>query len=404
MAAVTTVDYDHADPGVGVYGLYNDFFGIVSRVGTEPAIYGLQYKVKVTFIHTSGENIKVITPISGSAVFNPLELVKDIIRAEYGGFIIHSAPFSYNKVQVEIGAIFSTSATTPPTFEGYITDDTFYVYNGYEKPPIVANYRNPNWYDTADIKLPKILKEVYVIATGDAEMLSFLSEINWLNEGVLPAVELITDYYNEGGNLLTQTVTDLTIIPEFTGIGYWNININPTTDFGDTYSISKIKYFAGETTIYSEEITLRYFDCNPKQDPYKVLWFNKYGGLEQLYFTMKNDEDIRIKKGKKISSDGVNYEATVFDDIKNINNPNLKEYGNTAERFRTLRTDYLNQDQVNALEELYKSPIVIIKDVADNEQAVLVQDTSYKIESVKDGLVKVEVRVQIANTEPIQRQ
>lgn len=400
--AVTEVDYNYADAELGIYGLYNNFFGIAKRVGVE-TIYNLTYRVKITTVYDSEEVVKNIDPIEGFAVFNPFELIKStFFKAEYNGSTEHTQPYAYNQVRIEVGASFSTAADTPPTFEGYITNDTFQVYNGYETPPIVTNYRDPNWYNTTPIKLPKVKKELRLLE-DDVELLSFPSEID--NDiGTLEAANLVQVFYDSSDSVVLTSTTDLTIRPDLTGIGYWNININAAFVGETSYIKAYIQYFDGEAFYNSEQITIRRAECNPKQDRFRMYWVNRYGGAEYENFTLKSDEEIRITKGKRIQSDGVNYKAQTFTDIENINNPNLSEYGNTAARYRTIRTDYIEQNQVDALQELYKSPIAIMFDVNNIAQAVLIEDTNYKKGTVKDGLVSVDVRVKIANTEPIQKQ
>lgn len=396
----TTVDYKHADPELGIYALYNDFFGIANRTGA--TVFNLTYMVKVTSLYNSEFVEKPISPIGTYAVFNPFELVKEtFFKSEYIGIEEHTQPFAYNKIKVEVGASFGATANVPPTFEGYVTSDTFYVYNGYEMPPIVENYRNPNWYDTLPIKLPKVKKTLYLLES-DIELLSFPSQIQTSGMGELNAINLIQVFYDSNGNVVLTAPTGLVGRPSLFGIGYWNININAALIDGSSYLKAYIEYEDSETgeTFVSEEITIYHVPCLPKQDNHRLFFINRYGGSEYENFQLKSDEELRITKGKKIQSDGVNYLAQTFADIKNINNPNLKEFGNTAARFRTLRTNWLTQEQVDALQELYKSSVVIM----NGNQSVIVQDTSYRIERVKDGLVQVDVTVQIANNEPIQRQ
>jgi hypothetical protein len=114
----------------------------------------------------------------------------------------------------------------------------------------------------------------------------------------------------------------------------------------------KIRYTAqveGFPTYDSEVITVRRQDCNPKQSNHRLYFVNRYGGDEYQNFTMLSEQSINIKKGKRIQSDGINYKATNFSDIKNINNPNIQEFGNSATRNIVLRSDYLSQIEVDAL-------------------------------------------------------
>lgn len=118
---------------------------------------------------------------------------------------------------------------------------------------------------------------------------------------------------------------------------------------------------------------------------------------------MLSEQSLNISKGKRIQSDGINYKATTFTDIQNINNPNIQEFGNSATRNIVLRSDYLSQIEVDALAELYKSAIVVMFD-DDGTHPMVVTTTSYRIVSVQQELYKVEVNLQYANNELMQIQ
>ena len=113
---------------------------------------------------------------------------------------------------------------------------------------------------------------------------------------------------------------------------------------------------------------------------------------------MHADEELSVKRGKRIQSDGINYLATDVNSIRDINNPNLQQFSMSSTRKITLRSDYLNQGEVDALVELFKSPIVIMFDDYGTHP-MLVETPNYKITDVKKELYKVEVDLQYANNE-----
>ena len=392
----------------GIFGIYNRFAGVISVVPAK--IFKLKFRVKVTCLNdTSVTYTKDFDSIVDGgtyyATINPVQAMQLLyFGSEYTGLTEGTSERSYSGIQIEIGEVSSSSASLPPTFEGYDTDDTFYFYNGYETPPIPNCYREPNWYNTTPIKLPKVKSEIYLLP-DDVELLSMPSFLNIYSEisGGTNLNELVTKFYDSSGGLLSTSTIDLRSRPNLTGVGYWNININSfSLHDGDTsYATVNCNWLSGEEPIDSELLTLYPIQCNPKNDNYRLRWINRYGGEEFENFQLKHDKTIKIQRGKKIQSSGINYAATTFDDIENINNPNLKEFGNTYFTEYKLRSDFLTQGQLDALAELYRNNSVIMLD-GTNELPVIVQDTSYQVLDIKNKLQKVEVTVRLANLEPNQ--
>ena len=399
------VNYNNTNPELGIYGAYNPFMALISWTGVE--VFNLTYRVKVTALHNSTVVEKPVSPTASDfAQVNPLELIKEaFFKSEYNGSSEHSTPFSFGQIKIEVGASYSATAIVPPTFAGYTASSTFYVYNGYELQPTVLNYREPNLYDTFPTKLPKVKKTLYLL-DNDIELLSFPSKIPTLSGGLLNAEDLITRYYNSSDALLSTTTIDLTVRPDLTGVAYWNININSTFPSGALYSKSKIRYRRGVGAEEdSEEITIYRELCNPKQDRYRLYFINRYGGAEYDNFTLAATTSYSVKKGKQIQSDGINYKATTFAAIQNINNPNIQEFGNSTSKNITIRRDYFKtQEEVDSLAELFKSAVVIMFNAANTAFPMIVQTTNYDQELVSQNLYKVDVRLGYANNEPQQRQ
>jgi hypothetical protein len=392
-----TADYKYADPTIGVYGVKNPFYVIINRTGA--AVYNLTYDLRVTYTNTGQVITKSLTPIGTQATANPLVLIEDFMFNEYTGQTESSAPNSFGYVQIEIGETFAAVEGDAPTFQGYDTDDSFLVYNGYKPLMNELNYRDPNWYDTTPLKLPKIKKTLYLLE-DDIELLSFPSFLALAGGVLVGATKRITTFYDSSGSVIQTDETILTSRPDLTGTAYWNININPFFIEETAYVKVKIQYDDGESAEYfSEEITIYRAQCNPKQGRYRLRWANNEDGDEYQNFTLATDKIVQVQKGKRILSDGIDYAATTFADLTNINRPNIREVGNKTTNLRRLRTDYLRQEELDALETLYKSEAVIMFDHDNNILPVIVRDTNFTITDVRNELVKIEVLVEIANIE-----
>lgn len=403
----TRVQYNNANPEIGIYGAYNPFVAIIDLGATPPSnVYNLTYKIKVTALNDATNFLeRNITPINQTAVVEPFKLVQDtFFESTYGNFNdLQTTSFSI--IRIEIGASYSTIQGNPPTFENYLLSNEFYVYNGYENQPVAINYRDFYWYSFAPIKLPKI-KKVVSLLSNDTELLSFPSKFRGYynnTDDIVTATNYITDFYRSNGTMISSNNI---AIPTPSGVGYLTQNINQL-DFGlpvgTSYWVSRIRYTSIEESVFdSEEVKVSRASCNPKQSNHRLYWVNRYGGAEYQNFTMLSDLSIQISKGKRIQSDGINYKATNFTDVKDLNNPNIQEFGNSLTKEITLRSDYLkSQEEVDALAELYKSAVVIMFDDFGTHP-MIVTTSSYKIVSVQQELYKVEINLQYANNELMQ--
>lgn len=407
MATVAT--YTNTNPEIGIYGLYNSFAVIISEATT---VYNLTFRIRVSIKDIAGtEVVRDVNPIGQTAVVEPFKLLQDTFFKSNFDFLSLS-PNSFNIIKIEVGQSSSTMPENPPTFQGYVSaqEKEFYVYNGYENKPVAINYRDFYWYNFEPIKLPKVKKEISLL-TNDGENLSYPNKFRGFfdnTDAIVIATNVITTFHRANGSEITGTEINEEL-EEPSEIGYARKELN-LLDFSipvaAAYWKTKIRYTSqgGEPLTYdSEEIIVRRQACNPKQSNHRLYWVNRYGGDEYQNFTMLSEQSINIKKGKRIQSDGINYKATTFTDILNINNPNIQEFGNSATRNIILRSDYLSQIEVDALAELYKSAIVVMFD-DEGTHPMIVTTSSYKIVSVQQELYKVDVNLQYANNELMQIQ
>ena len=397
------VNYNNVSPKQDIYGLYDDFVALVDSDSTLPK--NLTYEVTVTVENDSGIQKRSVTPIGTIAIVEPFKLVQDTyFKSEYNGFTEHSNKYGYAKVTISVQEFSSSSEAIPPTSTGAAVSNTFYVYNGYENGPVGLNYRNPNWYNTTPIKLPKVKKDLRLL-TDDVELLTFPSEILLEYGFLVPAKYLITEFKDDDGNIISTSTIDLTFRLRtglsLVGVGYWNIDINFFLPPGSTYSESKIRYETQELEIYDSEIvTIRRAECNPKNERYRLYWINRYGGAEYQNFELAAETTYQSRKGKRIQSDGINYSATSFVDIQNINNPNIQEFGNSTTKEITIRTDYFEkQAEIDSLSEVLKSTVLIMFDSNNVAYPMILKDTNYNNKLLKEGLVKLEMTLQYANNE-----
>ena len=425
MAA--SVDYNNVNPTEGIYGVYNKFIARMTAPSKDAGDDKLKhsFRVRVTPLNdTSKQIIRDFKSVKDVGVafptlranVNPVEPLRNTFFSfEYSGISEFTSSLAYSAVTIDIGEVYTTDPEIAPTFRGYdiVQEEGFFFYNGYERfDPIGLiglNYREPKWYDETPHLLPKVKKTLYLLE-GDEEFLSIPSYLN-----VYPEIlgsdtnlkNLVTEIYNGDGTLDTTSTINLRLRPDLSGVGYWNISagVNPfnLTDgqYAEVYAQWVTDGKEAGLLVDSERITVKRLKCKPKDDNFRLRWINRYGGLEYQNFQLKTDRSIQIKRGKKISSTGIDYDAATFADISNINNPNLKEFGTSYVTKFKLRSDFLTQEELNALQEAFVSSKVAIVDGLE-EIPVIVEDSSYRILDVKQKLQKVEINVRLANFEPNQ--
>lgn len=425
-----TVDYNdlvNTIPTEGVYGIYNRF---IARITTsETAKFKTSYRIRLTIYDETAyqsttyiSDVEVNNQTDKIGIINPVQSLRERwYKGNFNSDILETNnKYAYTKVKIEVGESYADTADIPATFRGYGTSDVFYFYNGYE--PLnqnyrKLNYREANWYSDTPIKLPTVQKTNYV-SEGDSFVMSCPSEIigTFAGADTYKIADIVWKSYTVDGIPVDTDTIDLSVRPSLSGkLGYWSYNVvpimygtpdvyfqNPVVDSVEVYFT--LEPLEGGLGIATEVITFRRAICNPKYPKYRLRWLNRYGAEDYLNFINRTSQTLRVTQGKIINSDNIDYNATDYESISNVENPNMIPFGKTSRIQWQLSSDYLNQEQVDSLVDLYKSSKVLMYDENNEAIPVIVQDTSYKIEDIKNQLYQVSVTLLEANREPNQIQ
>ena len=410
MAAV--VDYGVADPTIGRFGLYNPFLVRITRTGS--TVFKLKYRINITVPDTTIDITKDVDPIDLVSIVNPLEPLKgQFFETQLvgntgvgqrpldteGG----SAEKSYNKVRIKVGEIYATAADLPATFIGYTSDTTIWIYNGFDEVPttnLYENFRDENTYEPL-FGIPLVNKNVKLLA-DDIAFISLPSEIQIsltdIGGGLLNISRLYFTHYDSNGDEIENGSFSIGL---FSNTGYLAIAYGTSQRAYPSnwaYSTYYAEYVDAETNYYNTETFNVYKqECDPKYNRFRLRWFNRYSAFEYFNFTKKSKFDINVEKGKEVRTSGVNFDATTFGSIKYPAIPELREVGKSATTTYTLNSDYLTEEEVESLKDLYISPNVVMFDKDNNIYPVIVQERSFEVTDIRDGLIKVSVKVRLAN-------
>jgi hypothetical protein len=421
MAAV--VNYgDSVDPTIGRYGLYNPFLIRITRTGG--TVFKLKYRINIQVVGTTIDITKDVDPINGVSIVNPVEPLKGqffetqlIGNNGVGQVPLDSsggnADKSYNKVRIRVGEVSSTSADLPATFGGYTDDRTLYFYNGFDNIPsaeLYSNYRPTNTYEPL-YSIPLVNKNVKLL-DNDIAFLSLPSVMSTpLNEegggGVVILLRLYYTHYDISGGEIESS--NFGLYERYgaydSQIGYWTIQYGTAQILYPSnwaYSTFYADYVDAENNYTNtESFNVYKQECDPKYDRYRLRWFNKYSGFEYFNFTKKSSQTLNISKGKEVRTSGINFDAANFSSMKYPSVPELREVGKSATTTYTLNSGFINEEEQNALKDMYLSPNIIMFDKDNNITPVILEDSSYEITDIRDGLVKVAVKLRVANNNKV---
>lgn len=278
--------------------------------------------------------------VGGQAVFEIGELVRDYIDQTFDG------NYSCAAVWVKIN-----SDTAIPAFDGYG------YYNEGANPSLSTRALISNttiWVpDSEDVRIP-----VYTSASTDA-----VSSVK---------------YYSGGSLVETDNIAS-------SGFSNAQIDYSYTTQ-----TIDEVRVYYDTDTSY-DSFSVRYMDCT-KYDTYKVTFVNKFGALQDLFFTGKSVESMSVQK------DG--YKSNVLD-IAN------QTYSSTAHQFRDfdvkgnqsmiLNTGNVSEDYNEPIKQLLLSEKVWMT-VGSDVIPVNVQTNSLTmLNSLNDKMVSYTLQVNFAH-------
>ena len=167
--------------------------------------------------------------------------------------------------------------------------------------------------------------------------------------------------------------------------------------FEDSFDIGKVDEvyvnYTNATETRTKILKVKTFDCS-KYEPIRVTFVNKYGALQDLYFTRRNNESLNIKKE--------DYKASVMDfanfsyDTSEHQMRTLNLVGNESV---TLNTDYIDESCNEHIRQLMLSEQVWMTRLTDEEKIVplKVKTESLQLKKrVNDKLVQYTMEFDVA--------
>lgn len=151
--------------------------------------------------------------------------------------------------------------------------------------------------------------------------------------------------------------------------------------------------YTNDTETKTKILKVKTFDCS-KYEPIRVTFVNKYGALQDLYFTRRNNESLNIKKE--------DYKASVMDfanfsyDTSEHQMRTLNLVGNESV---TLNTDYIDESCNEHIRQLMLSEQVWMTRLTNEEKIVPLKVKTQSLQlkkRVNDKLVQYTMEFDVA--------
>jgi len=126
-----------------------------------------------------------------------------------------------------------------------------------------------------------------------------------------------------------------------------------------------------------------------KFEPYKVTFVNKFGVLQDIWFTLKSTESLNTT-GETYKANVVDFGTLTYDTYK----PQVAQYNKLGKESITLNTNYLSEEYNEVIKQLMMSEQVWLTKLTDEELVLAVipktQSVTYKT-SLNDRLVQYTI-------------
>jgi hypothetical protein len=285
-------------------------------------------------------------------IFEISELIRDYLYTEYYTEAVDAVWVQYY-YKIDGGS---------PTFPAALLAIDGYGY--FEEGVNPRESSNPAILSSVPSITPQLLQDnttVYFIKGQDIKIPIFaesLATITYSTGGASSYWEAVDDFWDVYDVSWATTATTITITDDGDTdqkIQYVNITGTDNLNDGDTITITNGVY--SDTTI----ITLREI-CELKYTPYRVVFYNKYGALQDIWFNKKSTETLNVTSN--------NYKRNIID--LSTSSPTYNTYKHANRRFDVvanetiqLSTGYVDESINEPIKQLLMSESVWIDNGTD---------------------------------------
>jgi hypothetical protein len=332
------------------------------------------------------------TPLTGNnfVVFEISELVRDYLDIEFSGDYESTSSPEIDPVRwVEADIVITkTDASTQNLTSDYIAFDGYGYFEEGVNPELSRTLLQSNKtifrVDDFNTRVP--------VFTEDTSSVSFLN-----NNEVVRTVAISSStntnaqvkYVDVFGNDQLDTYKERVLADG----GTFEDN-TLLDDFLDSIDAGEVDEVYINSASGTEVLKVKTFSCS-KYEPVKITFVNKFGVLQDLFFTLKSVESTEVTSE--------NYKRSIFSE----STLSYKTYQHQKQLFQTngndrivLNTDYLNDDNNQVIEELMLSEQHWMTRITDVQELIIpviprTKSVTYKT-SVNDRLTQYTIEFDMA--------
>lgn len=332
------------------------------------------------------------TPLTGNnfVVFEISELVRDYLDIEFSGDYESTSSPEIDPVRwVEADIVITkTDASTENANSDYVAFDGYGYFEEGVNPELSRTLLQSNKtifrVDDFNTRVP--------VFTEDTSSVSFLN-----NNEVVRTVAISSStntnaqvkYVDVFGNDQLDTYKERVLAEG----GTFEDN-TLLDDFLDSIDAGEVDEVYINSASGTEVLKVKTFSCS-KYEPVKITFVNKFGVLQDLFFTLKSVESTEVTSQ--------NYKRSIFSE----STLSYKTYQHQKQLFQTngndrivLNTDYLNDDNNQVIEELMLSEQHWMTRITDVQELIIpviprTKSVTYKT-SVNDRLTQYTIEFDMA--------
>lgn len=324
------------------------------------------------------------TPIGSNnfVVFEVGELVRDYLDIEFNG------EYDSQTVWVESDITITKSDTsTEADNTDYIAFDGYGYFEDGINPELSKTYLQSNYkvfrLDDQNVRIPVFTEETdsvtyrYKGETKRTQAVSSSTNTNAQIEYITVSGSDNTDTYKERVLADGGTFEDNSLLDAFL----------------DSVDIGLVDELYINSDSGTQVIKIVTEPCT-KYEPYKVTFVNKFGALQDMWFSLKSTESLNTT-GETYKANVVDFNTLTYATYK----PQVAQYNKLGKESITLNTNYISEDYNEVIKQLMMSEQVWLTKLTDTEEVLAVipktQSVTYKT-SLNDRLVQYTVEFDYA--------
>jgi len=275
-------------------------------------------------------------------VFEIAELVRDYLDIEFDGE--YDSQTVWVEADIEMfDAINGGGSSLGTTSTDYIAFDGYGYFEDAINPELSRTYLQSNY----KIFRPSDQNVRVPVFTEDTDSVSFLYK------GEVKRVQSISSSTNTNGQIDYITVSGADNTDNYKervladgGV----LEDNSLLDaFLDSVDIGLVDELYINSDSGTEAVKISTEPCS-KYEPYKVTFINKFGALQDMYFSLKSTSSLNTK-GETYKSNVVDFGTLTYDTYK----PQVSQYNKMGKESISLNTNYLSEEYNEVIKQLMMS-------------------------------------------------